>query len=581
MPWEGYSGAQILTAIDQQHKKLDWPQACPADFYKIMCECWSHQPEARPTFEDLIQKLAQIMPQQLITITSSTSDHPQLLQFTKGDVIVLINKLPTTCTPLPHTTQTQDEKMWFGALRRTGKLGYSSRKILSKQSNGDKAPAAASKKTVSKAANLLGGESDKERKKLLISQPHADLRHTCHIGADGRNFGLLHVNKTEFTRALLTTPNPSNSNTLSINTRPPSVCTLSHTSLSSSTAVSPHPQDPSAPTLPPKRSSFGVLPQQPLTIINHQQVMNKQSLQITALEHIHHQTLPPPRPPKTKAYRKDSNQMTSPFPSRLQRKVMHQTNETKESEDSEINGASTLEFANLQRPNSICATSVSCDADTSQEVTFPYSTGDSVFSSASLASSQALDQVLNDLQKDISDFSLSTINDFADTRPLLNQKHHPNQQPRAADGSSDQASQQQQSVVRAMTPEESDKWMKRVEEEHKKAAKTLKRLAKKESGSVEEEFTTVDNTTTDGPSTIVDCGNSHLNYLAVTRNGLPTLWQPTNCWSNAGSFLKNTPNNTLINSTNTSNGRKTDPQQHTRTDPRHSAKHHIEYINSN
>src|SRR4051812_3493552 len=34
-------------------------------------------------------------------------------------------------------------------------------------------------------------------------------------------------------------------------------------------------------------------------------------------------------------------------------------------------------------------------------------------------SSQLLDEVLTNLQQDISDFSLSTINDYSDTRPLI------------------------------------------------------------------------------------------------------------------------------------------------------------------
>lgn len=43
-------------------------------------------------------------------------------------------------------------------------------------------------------------EKDKERekeriarKKLMISEPQGDVRHTCHIGADGTAFGLLQV----------------------------------------------------------------------------------------------------------------------------------------------------------------------------------------------------------------------------------------------------------------------------------------------------------------------------------------------------------------------------------------------------
>lgn len=34
---------------------------------------------------------------------------------------------------------------------------------------------------------------DKEKRKLLISEPQGDLRHTCHVGLDGKVFGLIHV----------------------------------------------------------------------------------------------------------------------------------------------------------------------------------------------------------------------------------------------------------------------------------------------------------------------------------------------------------------------------------------------------
>lgn len=50
------------------------------------------------------------------------------------------------------------------------------------------------KKNCAKGApRPLVGETDNERKKLLISQPQADLRHTCHVGIDGKTFGLMHV----------------------------------------------------------------------------------------------------------------------------------------------------------------------------------------------------------------------------------------------------------------------------------------------------------------------------------------------------------------------------------------------------
>ena len=46
----------------------------------------------------------------------------------------------------------------------------------------------------SKGKEEKGMKADKKQQKpLIISQPQGDLRHTCHLGADGRSFGLLNV----------------------------------------------------------------------------------------------------------------------------------------------------------------------------------------------------------------------------------------------------------------------------------------------------------------------------------------------------------------------------------------------------
>jgi len=35
--------------------------------------------------------------------------------------------------------------------------------------------------------------SDREQRKLMITKPQSDLRHVCHVGADGQSFGLMNV----------------------------------------------------------------------------------------------------------------------------------------------------------------------------------------------------------------------------------------------------------------------------------------------------------------------------------------------------------------------------------------------------
>lgn len=61
-----------------------------------MCDCWAHDVEQRPTFNEICRKLPDIMPQILITITDCRiNDNSKIsrLQFDKGDLIVLLNRL--------------------------------------------------------------------------------------------------------------------------------------------------------------------------------------------------------------------------------------------------------------------------------------------------------------------------------------------------------------------------------------------------------------------------------------------------------------------------------------------------------
>jgi hypothetical protein len=83
-------------------------------------------------------------------------------------------------------------------------------------------------------------------------------------------------------------------------------------------------------------------------------------------------------------------------------------------------------------------------------------------------SSQLLDEVLTTLQKDISDFSLSTINDFSDTRPLLKSSQRRNDRQSTEDPGSISPTH-----VRTLTEPETERLSKRINDEHKKAARSL------------------------------------------------------------------------------------------------------------
>lgn len=60
-----YSGyfyvIQILDAIDEpNNQRLEQPDCCPTDFYKMMLKCWEHDPKNRLTFTEIIRNIAQV-----------------------------------------------------------------------------------------------------------------------------------------------------------------------------------------------------------------------------------------------------------------------------------------------------------------------------------------------------------------------------------------------------------------------------------------------------------------------------------------------------------------------------------------
>ena len=56
LPYPGMSNAQVLEAIQQDYRML-CPMECPNELYEVMWECWKEDPESRPMFETLQQRL--------------------------------------------------------------------------------------------------------------------------------------------------------------------------------------------------------------------------------------------------------------------------------------------------------------------------------------------------------------------------------------------------------------------------------------------------------------------------------------------------------------------------------------------
>ncbi|CAZ39159.1 Ack-related non-receptor tyrosine kinase [Caenorhabditis elegans] len=192
MPWKGRSGAQILELVDRKKELLTRPKACPEDIYDMLKETWTHQVQDRPTFSDIVAKFPERRAQSVRAVVDCKDSAADHLHFKKDDLIVVISRSPA---------QYPDGYYWFGSLRN-GKLGLfrptDTVAHLGSEppcSNGTIENGFSEKEKGGKKNKKAEKESERERKKLLISEPVGDVRHTCHVGIDGTAFGLLQLDK--------------------------------------------------------------------------------------------------------------------------------------------------------------------------------------------------------------------------------------------------------------------------------------------------------------------------------------------------------------------------------------------------
>lgn len=268
-----------------------------------------------------------------------------------------------------------------------------------------------------------------EKKKLLISEPQGDVRHTCHVGIDGTSFGILQADKKELAKAL-----------------PPPFPTTN-----GDAKIPPRPAPRRNPTLP---NAAPVSPGTPVRHISSEKNIFPVEDVSPPILYPRNRTLSPPPPPvlPPKPGTRSSalvieNKMVSP------NSTMHRRT---------IAGDIAAEFRdrkeqllNLPRDDSF------------------FSGNTTTASSSSAASSNPeamLDQVLSDLQQDITNFSMTSSRtneslDFSDTRPLLNGSST------RREGEYDTAD----GVLTVMSDKEFEAFKKRASQERAKAAKDLEK----------------------------------------------------------------------------------------------------------
>ena len=52
MPYRRIPIMEVLNAVTQGYR-MEQPERCPPEIYKMMRDCWTHQPDQRPTFARL------------------------------------------------------------------------------------------------------------------------------------------------------------------------------------------------------------------------------------------------------------------------------------------------------------------------------------------------------------------------------------------------------------------------------------------------------------------------------------------------------------------------------------------------
>ncbi|CAH8461263.1 unnamed protein product [Dicrocoelium dendriticum] len=114
-PWPNMNASQLLAALDAG-RRLAWPRSlCPRRLYQLMLACWRREPNRRPSFAYLADRLDRIRPFE-VTATQ-TFDEADRLGLEYGDLVVVLDSQP-------------DQFWWRGQNRRTGDLGSFPKSIV-------------------------------------------------------------------------------------------------------------------------------------------------------------------------------------------------------------------------------------------------------------------------------------------------------------------------------------------------------------------------------------------------------------------------------------------------------------------
>lgn len=61
-PYPGLPTEDLFSFLEDG-KRMDCPERCPKDVYEIMYDCWTKSPYSRPLFAQLVERLNNVMKQ--------------------------------------------------------------------------------------------------------------------------------------------------------------------------------------------------------------------------------------------------------------------------------------------------------------------------------------------------------------------------------------------------------------------------------------------------------------------------------------------------------------------------------------
>ncbi|CAB3409355.1 unnamed protein product [Caenorhabditis bovis] len=458
MPWKSKSGAQILELIDRKKELLPRPTACPEDMYDMMVETWTHQYQDRPTFAEIVEKFPERRAQSVRAIVDCRDAADDHLHFKKDDLIVVISRSPPAYP---------DGYYWFGSLRN-GKLGLF-RPTDTVAHLGSEPPCSngafegiVEKKEEKAKKGKKDKDGERERKKLMISEPVGDVRHTCHVGIDGTAFGLLQLDK----KAMCATSSSPSTSRLSQTSPAPS-------QTSSSTASSVHMRDSVARYGVPLKETMSLRDVGPLS---------RDAIKLR-------DAISPPQSRAPTHSRNSSGSMNhvsslngyDPFSSlertRLRGSVTPTapplTASAASSLKNPLQGISLAigvnDYIDGPKSPSTLSTSTTLTSISTTRGPIPAPRGPiaAAFNSKLTKEDAALCEELDHLNRDLTNYSLSTISDFSDERPLLDSFNRQGTSKIPVE-SKDEAR------IRFMTNDEIKKMNEKSVKEHRKTEEMLK-----------------------------------------------------------------------------------------------------------